>query len=155
MGKKPLGEQQLAAWKALLIAHAAAVGAIEGKLAAAGEVPLTWYDVLWALRKQGGDCRLRFRVLQDEIVLSRSALSRLVDAMAKAGLVRKKTCAVDARGLDIEITDKGQKALASAWPLYSEGILEHFARHLTVAECEQVAAILNKVGQLTPACRKA
>lgn len=145
VSKKNLSDGQLAAWKALLNAHAAAVGAIEGKLAAADEIPLTWYDVLWALRKQGGGCSLRFRVLQDEIVLSRSALSRLIDALAKAGLVKKRPCPEDARGLDIELTDKGQKALASAWPVYSEGIAEHFARQLSAEECAQLAAALGKV----------
>jgi DNA-binding MarR family transcriptional regulator len=153
--KKSLGDAPLAAWKSLLNAHAVAVGAIEARLRAADEIPLTWYDVLWALRKTGGDCSLRFRQLQDEIVLSRSALSRLLDALEKAGLVKKKTCEKDARGVDVELTDKGQKALSSAWPVYSEGIAEHFARHLTVEECEEVAKILGKVGQLTPTCRNA
>lgn len=145
MGKKLVGDVQLGAWKALLNAHAAAVGAIEAKLSAAGEIPLTWYDVLWALRKHGGECCLRFRELQDEIVLSRSALSRLVDALAKAGLVKKKACAEDARGIDVELTEKGHKALASAWPVYAEGIQEHFARHLSEDECERLAVVLGKV----------
>lgn len=147
MTKRTLGETQLGAWKALLNAHAAAVGAIEAKLGAAEEIPLTWYDVLWSLRKQGGDCCLRFRLLQDEIVLSRSALSRVIDAMARKGLVKKQPCAEDARGLDIELTDKGHKALASAWPVYAEGIHEHFARHLTAEECEKLVAILAKVAR--------
>lgn len=145
MTKKTLSEVQLGAWKALLNAHATAVVAIEAKLGAADQIPLTWYDVLWALRKQGEHACLRFRELQDEIVLSRSALSRVIDALAKAGLVKKKPCAEDARGLDVELTEKGHRALASAWPVYAEGIQEHFARHLTVAECEQVAALLSKV----------
>jgi DNA-binding MarR family transcriptional regulator len=155
MTKKSLSEDQLAAWKALLNAHSAAVGAIEGKLAAADEIPLTWYDVLWSLRKHGGDCCLRFRALQDEIVLSRSALSRLIDALAKAGLVKKKACEQDARGIDVELTDKGRAALASAWPVYSEGISENFAQHLTAVDCEQLAKILGKVGRLKAECRKA
>lgn len=155
MAKKTLGEAPLAAWKSLLNAHAVAVGAIEARLREANEIPLTWYDVLWALRKTGGDCCLRFRQLQEEIVLSRSALSRLIDALEKAGLVKKRACEKDARGVDVELTEKGHQALASAWPIYSQGITEHFARHLTVEECEQVAQILGKVGQLTSTCRNA
>jgi DNA-binding MarR family transcriptional regulator len=155
VAKKPLGEAPLAAWKSLLNAHAVAVGAIEARLREADEIPLTWYDVLWALRKGGNDCCLRFRQLQEEIVLSRSALSRLIDALEKAGLVKKRPCEKDARGVDVELTEKGHKALASAWPIYSEGIAEQFARHLTVEECEQIARILGKVGGLTPAGRNA
>ena len=145
MAKKTLSEGELAAWKSLLNAHAAAVGAIEGRLNAAHEIPLTWYDVLWAVRKQGDAHRLRFRELQEEIVLSRSALSRLIDTLAKAGLVKKKPCAEDARGIDVELTEKGHRALASAWPVYSEGIAAHFAQHLSSEECAQLAQILGKV----------
>lgn len=145
MTKKILGEAPLAAWKSLLNAHAVAVGAIEARLRDADEIPLTWYDVLWALRKAGSDCCLRFRQLQEEIVLSRSALSRLIDALEKAGLVKKQMCEKDARGVDVELTEKGHKALTSAWPVYSEGIAEHFARHLTIEECQRVAKILGKV----------
>lgn len=145
MTKPPVSDLQLAAWKALLNAHATAVGAIEARLAGAGKIPLTWYDVLWALKKQGGGCALRFRLLQDEVVLSRSALSRVVDALARAGLVRKKPCEEDARGLDVELTDKGHKALAAAWPVYAEGIDGHFARHLSPAECETLAELLGRV----------
>ena len=142
---KPLTDRQLAAWKALLNAHAATVGAIEAKLHTEGEIPLTWYDVLWALRKQGSAHCLRFRELQEEIVLSRSALSRLVDTLAKAGLVRKKSCVEDARGIDVELTVKGHKALASAWPVYSEGIAKHFAQHLSSEDCARLTEILGKV----------
>jgi DNA-binding MarR family transcriptional regulator len=147
MGAITVSEPQLAAWKALLNSHATAVGAIEAKLSAAKAIPLSWYDVLWALRKRGGKCCLRFRELQDEIVLSRSALSRMVDALAKARLVKKKPCADDARGLDVELTESGHKALAGAWPIYAEGIQEHFARFLTVEECERLAALLGKVAR--------
>ena len=145
MAKKTLSDEQLVAWKSLLNAHAAVVGAIETKLAAADEIPLTWYDVLWALKKRGDEGCLRFRELQDEIVLSRSALSRLIDNLAKAGLVRKSPCEDDARGIDVTLTDRGQKALASAWPVYSEGIVENFAQRLTLEDCVQLAAILGKV----------
>ena len=145
MAKTSLTEAQLAAWKSLLNAHAAAVGAIEAKLGAADQIPLVWYDVLWALRKRGEDHCLRFRELQEEIVLSRSALSRLVDTLAREGLVRKSPCAEDARGIDVELTDKGLRALASAWPVYSEGIAAQFARRLTNQECAQLTEILGKV----------
>jgi DNA-binding MarR family transcriptional regulator len=143
--KNSLSEVQLMAWKTLLNAHANAVGAIEARLATAEEIPLTWYDVLWALKKQGGEHCLRFRELQEEIVLSRSALSRLIDALVKAGLVKKTPCAEDARGVDVELTEKGEKALASAWPVYREGIVAHFSSHLTEDDCRQLAILLGKV----------
>jgi DNA-binding MarR family transcriptional regulator len=142
--KSLLPENELNAWKALLNAQAVAVGAIEAHLAERDQIPLTWYDVLWSLRKSDGG-RLRFRLLQDEIVLSRSALSRVVDALAKEGLVKKRACAEDDRGLDVELTDKGRKALAAAWPIYSEGVAQFFSSHLSADDCTRLTAILGKV----------
>jgi len=139
----PLSDNQLNAWKSLLNAHAAAVGAIEARLHASGKIPLTWYDVLWSLHKAGG--HLRFRALQDEIVLSRSALSRSVDALARRKLVRKEACPDDQRGVEVVLTEAGKSALADAWPVYSSGIKEHFARHFTDDECGRLAAILGRV----------
>lgn len=142
--KKTLSEAQLSAWKSLLNAHSAAVGAIEAKLGEHEQISLTWYDVLWSLRKSEAG-RLRFRALQDEVVLSRSALSRVVDALAKDGLVKKKPCADDQRGLDVELTEKGRKALAASWPIYSEGIAESFAKNLSAEDCAKLIEILGKV----------
>jgi DNA-binding MarR family transcriptional regulator len=143
--RKKLSEGQLAAWKSLLNAHARATSEIEMGLKAGGKIALTWYDILWALRKGGGDCCLRFRALQDEIVLSRSALSRSVDALAQAGFVTKRPCKADQRGLDVQLTESGKKALADARPIYSEGIARHFAHYLTDEECARLAEILGKV----------
>lgn len=142
--KKPLSESHLNAWKSLLNAHSAAIGGIEAKLSAHEQISLTWYDVLWALRKSEAG-RLRFRALQEEVVLSRSALSRVVDTLAKEGLVKKKPCADDQRGLDVELTDKGRKALATSWPIYSEGIGEFFAKNLSAEDCAKLVEILGKV----------
>jgi len=142
--KKTLSDAHLHAWKSLLNAHATAVGGIEAKLSEHEQISLTWYDVLWSLRKNENG-RLRFRALQDEVVLSRSALSRVVDALAKEGLVKKKPCADDQRGLDVELTDKGRKALAASWPIYSEGIADFFAKNLSPDDCAKLTEILGKV----------
>jgi len=69
-----------------------------------------------------------------------------VDALAKAGLVEKKSCPGDLRGLEVEVTAQGRRALVRAWPIYRQGIVEHFTRHLTDVECQQLSAILSKIG---------
>ncbi|HWM97351.1 MAG TPA: hypothetical protein VNO54_09850 [Streptosporangiaceae bacterium] len=44
----------VAAWRALLVAHSRLVPAIEADLRAAGQVPLSWYDVLLELNSAPG-----------------------------------------------------------------------------------------------------
>jgi DNA-binding MarR family transcriptional regulator len=120
-----LEPDQLAAWRAFLNAHAGVVRSIEADLAEAGLPPLGWYDVLWALyRAEGG--RLRMRDLANEVVLSRTGMTRLVDRIERAGLLRREPVPGDARGAYAVVTDAGVEMLRQMWPVYSRGIEQRF-----------------------------
>ena len=137
-------EAKLAAWRAFLNAHAAAIGAIERDLAALKLVPLTWYDVLVALSEAPGG-RLRLHELASRFVLGRSGLTRLVDRLEAAGLLRREPVPTDRRGAYAVLTPEGEATLRRTWPTYARGIVEHFARHLDDAEARVVTAALERV----------
>ncbi len=139
-------EARLAAWRALLNAHAVSVGAIERDLAAGGFVPLAWYDVLVAL-SEAPQQRLRLHELADRVVLSRSGLTRLVDRLEKAGLLRREACDSDRRGFYAVLTDEGRQTLHETWPAYARGIQRYFAKHLDTERAAQVAAALAPVAR--------
>jgi DNA-binding MarR family transcriptional regulator len=134
----------LAAWRSVLNAHAAVVGAAEVALEEAGLPPLAWYDVLWALYRAPGR-RLRMRDLADEVVLSRSGLVRLVDRIEGAGLVRREPVPEDRRGAYVAITDAGAAMLRRMWPRYGGVIAERFAGRVSREEAETIAAALERV----------
>jgi DNA-binding MarR family transcriptional regulator len=135
----------LLAWRAFLRAHAAAVGRIERDLAASEpELPLTWYDVLLAL-VGAPERRLRLRELAREVLLSRSGLTRLVDRLEAAGLLRREPDPTDRRGAFAVLTDAGYEALRRTWPLYARGIQEHFGQHLADDEAVLLAQALQRV----------
>lgn len=142
-GSEP-DRRRLAAWRALLNAHAVAVGAIERDLATAGHIPLTWYDVLVALAEAPEE-RLRLHELAERVVLSRSGLTRLVDRLEAAELLRREACATDRRGAYAVLTAEGAATLKRTWPIYARGILAHFADHLTAQEAETIAVALGRV----------
>jgi len=121
------------AWAALLVFQSRLVRQVERALERQGLIPLTFYDVLLQLQRAPGRC-LRFRELQGEIVLSRSALSRCVDRMATAGLVAKDECPEDPRGRNVRLLPAGKAALKAAWPVYREQILSTFGRHFSNEE---------------------
>src|SRR4029450_4085475 len=87
----------IGAWRWLLLAHAAALRAIEADLRRAGTIPLTWYDVLLELNA-GPDERLRMQELSDRVVLSRTRVSRLVDELVEEGLVERVPSGEGRRG---------------------------------------------------------
>ena len=144
MNATDLDEPRLAAWRAFLNAHAVVVDLIERDLAAADLIPLTWYDVLVALWEAPGH-RLRLHELARAVVLSRSGLTRLVDRLEAAGLLRREPCADDRRGAFAVLTPEGRAAQLRSWPVYSRAIAEHFARHLADEEARTLTEALERV----------
>ncbi len=64
------------------------------------------------------------------MVLSPTAMSRFVDRVEAAGMVRREPDPADRRALQIAITDSGIDLLRRMWPVYARGIEEYFAAHL-------------------------
>ncbi|MGH3072420.1 MAG: MarR family winged helix-turn-helix transcriptional regulator [Gaiellaceae bacterium] len=116
----------LRAWRAFLNAHARVIRLIEADLAAAELPPLGWYDVLWALYR-ASEQRLRIHELAEEVVLSRTGMSRLVDRIERAGMLRREPVPNDGRGAYAVITEAGVELLRRMWPVYERGIERLFA----------------------------
>ena len=112
---------RISAWAALLRAHAALVPALERELAAAHQLPLSWYDVLLELNSapQG---RLWMSELGSTVVLSRERVSRVVDDLARAGLVVRERIPEDKRSVFAVLTLAGRDRLRAAAPSYLAGV---------------------------------
>ena len=130
-----MDEDQLAAWRAFLRAHSTMLRRIGRDLEDAELPPLSWYDVLAALRDAEGR-RLKQVELAERVLLSNSGLSRLVDRIERAGLVRRVSCPQDRRSFHVELTDSGNAMLERMWPVYSRGIAEDFLPALGANSCE-------------------
>ena len=70
------GDPAVDAWRGLLVAHSRLVPAVEADLRAAGQVPLSWYDVLLELNATP-DRRLRMSELGQRTVLRDRKSTRL------------------------------------------------------------------------------
>src|SRR5438067_12944467 len=132
------------AWRGLLVAHSRLVPAVEADLRAAGQVPLSWYDVLLELNG-APDRRLRMSELGQRVVLSRTRVSRIVDELAAAGLAERQPDQADGRSSFAVLTTAGRDALRRAWPVYREAIRRHLAAGLTLPQCRELAALLDQV----------
>jgi DNA-binding MarR family transcriptional regulator len=132
------------AWRAFLLTHAAVVRRLERDLEREQRLPLAWYDALLELNAAPGR-RLRMQDLAARVVLSRSRVSRVVDEMVRAGLVRRESDPSDGRAAFAVITDEGRTALRRAAPVYLRGIEEQFLAHLTPAEIRTIETGLTRV----------
>ena len=126
---EPLDDDALDAWRAFLTAHALVTRRISRELVEQGLPDLSWYDLLWALRRNPGR-RLRVNELAREVVLSPTAMSRFVDRAVAAGVVAREPDPDDRRAQQVVLTDEGEALLRRMWPVYRRGIAEHFAKQL-------------------------
>lgn len=146
-------EEQLATWHAFLRAHSSMLRRISADLEEAELPPLPWYDVLAALR-DAPDKRLRQVELAEQVLLSHSGLSRLLDRVEKAGLAERVTCPGDRRSFHVQLTAEGERMLAQMWPVYARGIAEDFLPALGSNPCE-VRETLESIGRQCDAVKAA
>ena len=132
------------AWRGLLVAHSRLVPEVEADLRAAGQVPLSWYDVLLELNA-APDGRLRMSELGQRTVLSRTRVSRVVDELAAAGLAERQPDQADGRSSFAVLTSQGKEALRRAWPVYRQAIHRQLTSRLTPRQCRELAALLGQV----------
>jgi DNA-binding MarR family transcriptional regulator len=133
-----------APWSMVLKVHAALVPLLDRELQTDSGLPLTWYDVLLELNA-APDRRLTMSELGALTVVSRSRVSRVVDELVRAGLVRREANPEDKRSAHAVLTDRGRQRLRDAAPGYLAGIERHFTRYLSEEERRVLVTALQKV----------
>jgi DNA-binding MarR family transcriptional regulator len=110
-------DQLLTRWMELESEHARVREALEHALQREHRLSLTEYEVLRRLNDSPEGHR-RIQELAEEIHLSQSALSRLVQRLEDDGYVCRNVCDHDRRGVFACITDAGRKAHTEAQPTH-------------------------------------
>lgn len=129
------------AWRGVLYASARVLRAAEPDLIARAGFPLTWLDVLAQLYDAPDD-GLRMQELEERSLFTRSGLTRLVDRIAAAGLVRREPVPGDRRGVRVVLTAEGRQRHDEAFVEHLRFIEREFGGRLTTAQQEAVAEAL-------------
>jgi DNA-binding MarR family transcriptional regulator len=139
-----LDGDELAAWRGMLRVHAALTGALDAELTERHGLSLSSYEVLLFLADAPGE-RLRMSELADSALLSRSGLTRLVDRLARQGLLRRERCKDDARGSFAVLTAEGRSLFDEARHTHLAGVRRHFLSHFTREELRLLGGLWEKV----------
>jgi DNA-binding MarR family transcriptional regulator len=126
MGKASERDQLLERWNELESEHARVREALEHALQREHRLSLTEYEVLRRLTDSPEGHR-RIQELAEEIHLSQSALSRLVQRLEDDGYVSRAVCDHDRRGVFACVTDAGRTAQAEAQPTHASVLSETLA----------------------------
>jgi DNA-binding MarR family transcriptional regulator len=133
----------LASWRVFFECALALPDIPDAELGDAVELPFRWYDVLVQLEEAGLGAPMG--ELAGRILASKSGLTRVIDKMEKAGLVRRERPEDNRRTVLVFITPEGLATLQAARRVHRDGIRRHFTEHLSEAELEQLAKTLEKV----------
>ena len=138
------------AWLALVRTYTRLWEQVQAQMRRDNGLTMARYDVLAHLDMAGG--RLGLTELAAAILLSQSGLSKLLDRMEAANLVRRDPDPRDARAAFAAITPRGQALVRKARDSHHQFLRQTFAATLDDADVADLARIMDRIsGPLPPA----
>jgi DNA-binding MarR family transcriptional regulator len=137
-------DPRIGTWRSFLVAYARIQRLLDEELRAEHDLSLAEYDVLLQLA-EAPDRHLRMHQIADQVVLSRSGVTRLIDRLVADGAVERTHCASDARGAEAVLTAAGLERLRDASRTHLRGISDHFLEVIPADELESVGRAMDAV----------
>ena len=124
--------------------------AVDARLKAAHDLPLTWFEPLSVIAARPG-CRVQD--IAAELVITVGGTSKLVDRLEAAGLCRRSPHPGDGRSSVIELTDAGRALLERAGATCTDELRLRLDAALPAAELDHLAATLRRLRAAAPTPR--
>lgn len=128
-------------WRSLMEVHETVLREIEVELADRHQMSVREFDVLVNIPGSG----VRLRELTDRVVLSQSALSRLVERLEGRGWVEREGVADDSRAIHIRLTDRGRKSIRAAARTNAAVVERLFADRIAPEELEALDSTFKRL----------
>lgn len=136
-----LDNARLGVWRDLAAVVAELERRVDEDLRAEWDIPLGWFEVLWALQRCGG--RARPHEVARELRLPPSSVSRRLDRLQDEGWVaRHRGDEGDGRAVEVELTGRGRTLWRAMHVSYRRSVQKRFAAHLDDSEMAAVRQIL-------------
>jgi DNA-binding MarR family transcriptional regulator len=143
---KWLDEDEMRAWHSFLAAGALIDRLVDAQLKEAVGLSHPQYEIL--VRLAGApDGELRMTELADTLLSSKSGLTYQVTQLEKAGLVERRSCPSDVRGVLAVLTAAGRRRLEQAAPGHVTLVRELLIDVLTPGQLATLAGALGEVSR--------
>jgi len=131
-------------WELLSRAHNTMSAAIEKDMLPDAGMPLAWYEVLLHLTRapQG---LMRYQDLAKVAGISDSGASRRLEQMVNAGLIDRKSCPTDRRGVYAHITPARKAGFDKAHEVFLRSLDRNLASHLETDDADATSAVLARL----------
>src|SRR6266446_5462778 len=131
-------------WEGLARAHTSMAAALERDMVPEAGMPLAWYEVLLNLSRAPGGM-MRYQDLAKLAGITNSGASRRLEQMTKAGLIERRSCPTDRRGVFAHITAKGEAAYKTAHKIFLSSLERNFGTALKKGDAELISAALSRL----------
>jgi DNA-binding MarR family transcriptional regulator len=131
-------------WEGLARAHNTMTAALEKDMLPEAGMPLAWYEVLLHLSRTP-QSMMRFQDLAKVAGITDSGASRRLEQMVKAGLIDRKSCPSDRRGVYAHLTPAGRAGFERAHTVFLRSLDRNLSRHLAPGEADAVNAALSRL----------
>ncbi|SPT53272.1 transcriptional repressor MprA [Actinomyces bovis] len=140
-GHQPLNAQEMAAWRAFLMASTTVTAALNHELVDRAGISLLEYEILVRL-SEAPEHTLRMSALAQDTAQSRSRLTHTVVRLEKTGYVERSLCSSDRRGVYCHLTEAGTRFLTETAPLHLDGVRRHVIDKLPARKLMALAELL-------------
>ncbi|MFE9257693.1 MarR family winged helix-turn-helix transcriptional regulator [Streptomyces sp. NPDC006879] len=141
-----LDEGEMRAWKGFLAASSLLNRRLDQQLREDSGLSHAQYEILVRLG-EAPEGELRMTELADALVNSKSGITYQVTQLEKAGLVRRRSCPSDVRGVFAVLTQAGRERLTQAAPGHVDTVRKHLIDVLTPEQLNALAEGLGEVGR--------
>jgi DNA-binding MarR family transcriptional regulator len=138
-------------FSSLLGAHGSLTRELNAALVASHGLTINDYGCLLLLSRAGEEGMRRID-LANELQLSPSGITRLLDRLEAQGFVGKGACAEDARVSYAILTEEGFGKLKAAWPEHVEAVERRVAAALSAEEIETLRGLLARLSDADGSC---
>jgi DNA-binding MarR family transcriptional regulator len=134
----------LDAWARLLRGHAAITRALSAELEADHGLTINDYEALLLLSR-ADEGRLRRVDLAEQLLLTPSGVTRLLDGLERIGLVERAACSSDRRVTYAVLTEGGRARLEEASASHLTGVRAFLEDRFSGQELDQLAELLGRL----------
>ncbi|WP_030770290.1 MULTISPECIES: MarR family winged helix-turn-helix transcriptional regulator [unclassified Streptomyces] len=116
---------------------------VDRALVKAHDLPVSWFEVMLWLASSPEP--VPASVLGNSTLLSRSQVSRVVDALQARGLVTRTPSARDARSVEVSLTEAGRTVFAEADTTRREALAPVFTELLDERDMDALGTVWRKL----------
>lgn len=139
-----LSEQELATWRAFALMRRQLDLTLERRLQADAGISSADFAILVSLQEEPTR-QLRAGRIGDIIGWEKSRVSHQLSRMEQRGLITRRECGDDARGVWIVLTDQGSRAVLAAMRDHTAAIRQYFFDLISEEEQEVLRSVATRV----------